>query len=557
MSWLSNLIKPHAISDSEMRGENAWLYDLGESSYQTSSGIRVTDDNFLSLSGVYAAARAISEDVAAMPLKVYRKLPQGGKEVASDEPKWLSEPLGFNVNLHKLLHKCSNPYMTNITYRSLLVWWATLYGNGIAEIKYDDARRPIAFYPIHPHIVDVEYNQEVGVWYDIREDRFGGKRRRLYSEDVIHIKGPSNDGIVGDLINKRAAEAYGIYLAAERTSASFFGRGATLAGLISFEQSFKTKEARQAYREEFNRQYTGASNAGRWMITDGNAKVQPFSVDPERAQMLDSIRFRIEDVARWFRVPPVILGHNTSTPYANIQPLGQFYYNFGLKPWAIRIEQEHDRKLIYDDDMFVEHVVDSLMWADPKTRTEVHAMRIRSGLATPNEAREVENMNPYEGGDRFRVEQNLALLNEDGEPEQANTPTESTAPNDSQDAEDSIGSTEETQAAMMPVFVDAAERLIRREARAYQSKKNPTPDWLDSFYVGHREAVVESIRPAATMAKKLLGSKTDINRLLSRYADMHVLESRRRLSEGEDPAAWIIDRPAWIARHLTDEVSNG
>ena len=549
MTWLSSLVgTKSAISQSEMRGPEAWLYDLGEENFKTSSGAMVGSDEMLSLSAVFASAMAISEDVSTMPLKAFRSLPTGGKEVAKDEPMWESKPLGKMVNLNLLAHKQCNPFMTNMTFRSLLIWWATLYGNGFAEIKRDGGK-PVSFEPIHPHRVEVKWDEDLGLWYDVREKE--GKRD-IWPEDMLHIKGPSNDGFIGDVINKRAKDAYGIYLSAERHTGSFFGRGATLAGVITFDQKFKDAEARRLYREEFSRVYGGAVNAGKWMLADQGAKVTPFSVDPERAQLVDTIKFRVEDVARWFRVPPVIIGHNTGTPYANIQPLGQFYYNFGLKPWAIRVEQEYDLKLAGDSEIFVEHIVDSLMWADPKTRTEVHAARIRIGMESPNEARNIENMNPYEGGDRFRVEQNLALIDENGEPVIVNQ----APPNQPTGQQTGQQDTEAVKAAVMPAFVDAAERMILREAKAYGAKKNPDAAWVDSFYIGHRSSLISTFTPHAATLARLLGSSTDLNMMLEDYADKHVMESKRRLSEGENPVSWMTDRPAWIARHLTDEVSN-
>ena len=553
MTWLTSIIKPspNAMTDAEMRRDaSAWMYDTTSGGTQTTSGTVVNQDTMLTLSAVYAAARAISEDVAAMPLKVFRRLDGGGKEVADADPTWHSPQLVRSVNLHTLVHRHSSADMTNLAYRSLLIWWATLYGNGYAQINRDAAGNPTAFTPIHPHLVTVKHDKVVGVWYDIREDRVGGVRRELFPEDVLHIKGPSDNGIVGDMIDKRAAESFGVYLAAEKHTGAFFGRGATLAGLISFDQQFKTKESRQVYRDEFNRHYSGSANAGKWMIADNGAKLTPFSVDPEKSQLLDTLKFRIEDVARWFRVPPVIIGHNTSTPYANIQPLGQFYYNFGLKPWAIRVEQEYDRKLVRDDAFFIEHVVDSLMWADPKTRTEVHAMRIRSGMETPNEARSVENLNPYEGGDKFRVEQNLAVIDDEGNPVRANEPSAAaTAIPTGNDVDAGA-----VRVAMMPVFVDAAERMISRESKAYKAKRHPDDTWLDAFYIGHRSAIVSMMRPHIAATAKLIGSSSDQSEILERYADLHVAESRRRLRDGENPEEWLKARPAWIAKFLTDEV---
>jgi len=115
--------------------------------------------------------------------------------------------------------------------------------------------------------------------------------------------------------------------------------------------------------------------------------------------------------------------------------------------------------------------------------------------------------------------------------------------------------TEAYKVAAMPMFVDAAERMIRREAKAFAAKSDPDAAWISKFYEGHRGEVAAAFAaPISTLAKLC---DADANGLAERYADMHVGESKRRLSEGEDPAVWATDRPAWVARFLTDEVCNG
>jgi HK97 family phage portal protein len=536
--------KASAISDSEMRGAEAWLYDTGDSGFVTSSGTRVSESNAITLSAVFASARAIAEDVGCLPLKAYRRLEGGGKESAADEPRWFSPALGRQVNTYDLVHNEPNPDMTDLSFRSLLIWWALLWGNAYAEVEAPEGR-PVALHPIHPHRVEPRRDDGGNLYYRIRNDN--KEPTNVAAENMLHIQGMTDDGVVGYMMTRYAKDSFGIYMAAERFTGSFFGNGATLAGVITFDKSFETNEARQKYRESFDRVYGGARAANKWMIADGGAKVEKITSEPEKAQLVDTIKFRIEDVARWFGVPPVIIGHNTATPYANVEPLYKMYFNRGLKPWVRRIEKEFTRKLLPGDRvMFIEHVVNALMWADAKTRGEFYNLGIRGGWLLPNEARDFENMNPYEGGDRYRVEQNLAVIDESGQPVQVNQPASETG---------GPGEAEAYKLAVMPMFVDAAERLITREVRAFTAKKDPDAKWIDRFYEGHRGEVAAAMSPAIDSLSRLAG--TESSGLAERYADMHVGESRRRLAEGDDPAGWHEDRPAWIARFLTDEVCNG
>lgn len=550
MGFMTSIVNKSAISPAEAgRDPVAWLGETPGNFYRTGAGVTVSENNAITLSAVFASARAIAEDVACMPLKVYRKLPAGGKESARDEERWMSLPLDRNVNTYDLVHDTPNPDMNDLDFRALMIWWMLLWGNAYAEVERGESGEPVSLWPLHPHMVEPKRDDADRLYYRVRDRDGKVPPRDLAARDVLHIHGMSDDGVVGLMITKYAKESFGIYMAAERHTGAFFGNGATLAGVISFDQAFKDQESRKLWIDGFNRVYSGARNANKWALLDGpGAKVQSISADPEKSQLVETLKFRIEDVARWFRVPPVMIGHNTATPYSNVESLFRVYHATGLKPPALRIEKEFTRKLLVDKpDLFVEHVVDSLMWADAKTRAEVHGIRIRSGVTSPNEAREVENMNPYEGGDAFRVEQNLAMIDKDGRPEQVNAPA--TAPPATPD------STAAYKVAAMPMFVDAAERMIAREAKAFGAKKNPDSAWIDKFYEGHRGEVAAAFGPPIATLSRLVG--TTCEGLADRYADMHVGESRRRLQEGGDPQTWANDRPAWIARKLTDEVCDG
>ena len=326
------------ISNAEAsRDPGAWLTESTSGGFSTNSGVNVGPDSAITLSAVFAAARAISEDVGCLPLKSYRQLPAGGKETTRDDERYYSPELDATVNIYDLVHDTPNEDMSDLDMRSLLVWWAALWGNAYAEIKRDFAARPTALYPIHPHLVEPRRDVNDRLYYKVRSSSGTMPDSIVAARDMVHIMGPSNDGVVGLMITKYAKEAFGVYMAAEQFTGSFFGAGATLAGVITFDHSFKDAEQRTAYRTEFNRIYQGARNANKWMLADGGAKVQTLSSNPRDSQMIETLQFRIEDVARWFRVPTVIIGHNTATPYSNVEALGQIYTKFGLKPWAKRI----------------------------------------------------------------------------------------------------------------------------------------------------------------------------------------------------------------------------
>lgn len=548
MGFLTSMMLParSAVRESEFHGEAAWLADTGDFGAATPAGVRVSPGNAITLSAVFASARAIAEDVAGLPLKAYRRLPGGGKEPANKDPT-RAAPGGLMVNLYRLVHDRPNHEMGSFRFRSLMIWWALVYGNAYAQILRVDGY-PVAMVPIHPGKVSPKRDDTGEMYYQIT-DLSGSNTKTLGARDVFHLMGITDDGMLGHVISNIGRNSFGVYMAAERYTGTYFGSGATLKGVVSFDGDFKTAEARAEYISRFNSSY----NNNKWLLADNGAKINQLGSDPEKAQLVETLRFRIEDVARWFRVPPVIIGHNTATPYANIEPLNQMYWLTGMKPWALRIEEEGNNKLIAEKesaDLFIEHVVEALMWADAKTRAEVQNLRIRGGWGNPNEAREVHNMNPIPGGDKFRIEQNLALLDDDGVPAAVNRPAgppgQPVPPMNNRDA---------VKLAMMPALVALSERLVAREFKAISATKSATPDWLGKFYAGHRSWIVSEVGPVIDSMARLAG--TDPAGIADRFADQHVGESRRRIEASDDPARWMIDRPAWMASYIGDEVCNG
>jgi HK97 family phage portal protein len=546
-------------SDSELRGPVAWLQDTG-GGRQTTAGVKITPESVMSLSAVFACIRAVAEDCAKVPLKTYRRLDGGGKEVASDEPTY-ADAAGNDTNLYHLLRHDPNPEMGSFDLRQALVACALLYGKGPAEIERDGAGRPIAVWPLEPGRVKAMRDGSDRLFYRVTNEP-GEPPSDVAARDMVFLKGFSLNGIVGEIIAMLGRESLGVYLAAELFTGSFFGNGATTTGVISFTGVVK-EESIKKYRTQFEQQHVGARKAHRPLILDNGGSYTATSTDPEKSQLVETLQFRVEDVARWFRVPPHKIGHLLRAGYNSLEQQDQAYLGDALDPWLVRLEEEFTRKLIAAVDrarLVIEHERNAILRTQATARAAFYNLGIRGGWMTPNEARERENLNPYKGGERFRVEQNLALLDEDGRPEPTNDPgSESGADQEegeqrppAKPPEEEGDGVEAIKAYLMPVFVDAAERMIEREAKAIAGMKDRNAERLAKFYDGHRPAVADAFRAPIASLARIVEAKAD--GIAERYADQHVGESQRRLNAGENPETWPASRPAWIAKHLTDTV---
>ena len=561
MGILSSIFrpKPSAVTAGELRGPVAWLMESeGGGGKNTTAGVSITEDSAMTLSAVFACARAIAEDIAKLPLKLYRTDGKGaGREEARDD------------DLYHLLHDAPNDEMSSFDFRAALILNAAIWGNGIAEIQRDTTGNAVALWPIASRRIEVKRDSDSRVYYRVRES--GRESRDIPARDCLHIKGIGDTGIAGYMIAKVAAESFGVYMAAERFTASFFGKGTNPSGVVELPVGKWDDNQVREWRRQFNELYAGLGNQHQNVVLPGGAKFNKLTGDPEKSQLVQVLQFRIEDVARWFRVPPHKIQHLARSTNNNIEHQGIEYGQDTILPWVVRVEQELNRKLLSKSDartMYFSLLMDVIYRADTTTRYNSYAQAITNGIMSPNEARAKENLNPYPGGDAFLVPMNMATVQADGTIKPNNTTGDNAAAGGAApkadpkaDAEAAQARTEAVKLAMMPAFVDAAARVVARECKAVEAKaKKPSElaEWLPTFYEGHRAHVHDALAPVIESMSRVLGV-TSSAAIATEYAAAHVESSITELLAGNIAATlerWAIERPAAIAEHLTNEVAH-
>lgn len=546
---MRSILSPSAISPAEARRDvGAWIDEGMSVGRETTSGVNVSEHNMVTLSAVFAAVRAIAEDVAKLPFKLYERgdtrgaaLPRGKFE-AREHEVW------------PLVTRRPNPAMTPFDFRQALVASAIMWHGGFAEIVRNDRGLPVEMWPVHPSLVTVHLDDSGMVFYKIHRDSRHQPEgaRDIDRENMLHLKGFGDNGLVGWMIARVAGDSIGIYKAAETFTAKFFANGTAPGGVVSFEGNVK-QDTLDDYQKRLHQKQGGVMNAFKILMFGGGAKFFPTTLDAEKAQLTETLQFRVEDIARWFRIPPHKIQHLLRSTFSNIESQSLEYVVDTLMPWLVRSEQEHSAKLLMEDerDLFFEHSINGLLRGDMASRAEFYNAGIRGGWLTRNEVRDAENRNPYEGGDQFLVEQNVAIVDENGEPQPASG-------GEPQPAESTDGGNQQPNtAAWMPVFVDAAERMIAREVKAINGKGTVTEEWMEKFYSKHEGEVAAALQPCIRSLCMAMGWDEPQN-VADRYAAMHVAESKRMLSVAEDRAAelrrWQNERPGRMACNLIDEV---
>lgn len=356
----------------------------------TEAGVTITEDSAMRFATVHACVRVLSEDVAALPLHVYRRLEHGGKERDRDHP------------LYAILHDRPNHEMSAISFFEALMVNALLTGNGYAFIEFDRSGRVKALYPMMSGDV-TPYRTSMG------ELRYNAAGETLAASEVFHLQGLGFDGLVGLSPIAYARESIGLGAAAENFGATFFKNGTNIGGVITMEGVMNDDQF-ERLKAQFSNAFRGLQRSHGVPVLDGGAKYTPVGIAPEDAQFLETRKFQRGEIAAIYRVPPHMIGDLEHATFSNIEQQDLAYLQRGLLPWLMRIEQEAHAKLVAPGEraeIMIEHDTGNFMRGETSTRMQAYSTAIMAGIMTPNEARARENLNPAEGGDTILLPLNM------------------------------------------------------------------------------------------------------------------------------------------------------
>lgn len=415
-------LKADALSD--VRSPTAWLTNWA-SGHVTRAGLRVSPQTSLALSTYYACIRVISEDAGSLPLQVLERLDRGRKP-RPDHWLW------------PIVHDELNADMTAMTGREVLYHHALGWGNGYALILRDQSMtradgEVTGLYPIHPARVRPERDRETGeLVYVVTQggtplERRDGFQVVVPAGDMLHIKGPGPDGLTGYSIFQIAAESLGLSLAAQEYGASFFGNGGNPSGVLTHPQKLNP-EAQKLLKESWQ-----AREANTVAVLEEGMKWEQVSVPPDQAQFIATREFQVLEVCRWFRMPPHVIGHLADAKYANIEQQAIDYVVGTLRPWLERGEQEIKRKLLKGTPYYVKHDIRGLLRGDQAARAQFYKDQFMIGAMSPNDIRELEDFNPYDGGDEYFLQIQFAPVRKivDGTARQPRSVERPLSPSDS------------------------------------------------------------------------------------------------------------------------------
>ncbi|MCP8970564.1 phage portal protein [Ectobacillus ponti] len=360
---------------------------------QSDAGVTVNENIAMQNVAVSAAIGIISETIGSLPLELYKHM-KDGRQIAKEHPVWM------------LIHDSPNPFMTAIVFWELLMSHVLSWGNGYAEIEWGADGWPKALWPLRPDTTFpyVDYSDN-SFKYRVS---FNGQIRELKPHQVLHIHGLGFDGLRGYSPIKMHTQAIGLSIALEKFGASYFGNGAKPGGVLEHPGQL-SDTANANLRTGWETMHKGLDNTHRIAILEEGMSYKQIGIPPEDSQFLESRKFQIAEIARIYRVPLHMLAELDRSTNNNIEHQSIEFVKHTIRPWAIKIEQEINSKLLLPRERkkyFCSFDMDDLLRGDMLSRYNAYQIARQNGWMSANDIRAKENQNPIpkeQGGNEYMV----------------------------------------------------------------------------------------------------------------------------------------------------------
>lgn len=355
----------------------------------------MSPDNVLSTLSIAARCVALrAELMASVPLHVYRRTSDGGRERAEDHV------------LCDLLAHTPNGYMTAFELREHLVRSHDLHGNAYARIERNARGEVVALHPFLATMVAIERLPTGRLRY--RATDMNGVVWLLLQEEMLHLRGPTRNGIYGQSPIEIASAALHAAMTHVWTVEGISNNRLVPSGVFSFEGHL-SQEQRDHIRFSIKDRFQGPRGAGNILMLDGGAKFTPVTMTPADAQFYETRKLSNEDVARIFGLPPTTVGLTDKATYNNVENEARALVQNALAPLAARIEAALARCLLTPASRsryYLEHDLNALTRGDMEARFNSYRIAREIGAFSANDVRRRENEPPIAGGDQYSMPAN-------------------------------------------------------------------------------------------------------------------------------------------------------
>jgi HK97 family phage portal protein len=523
----------------------------------TKSNITVTSESAFQLAAYWLAVKAIAEDIAKLPIGVFSVNSNGKKTLIKNNPLQRVLNFGFNGETDS---------MTGI---ETLVQWMLTFGNAYAEIQRN-ALGEIQLTLIHPtrvnvrrdHNGDLVYQVTMNTDIDPKTKKNMQNTETFSANDILHLKGPGN-GIVGYSVGELAAESLGISIAAQDFTGAFFGNNLSIGAVLETDKALNA-EAKNSIRGFWKKNFGGSKNAAEVAILDRGFKFNRIQMSSTDAELLKTRKFQIEEIARWFRIPPHKLMDLTKSTFNNVEQSDINYTTDTLTPWIRRLEVQLKFKFHRKDNTVIDIDEKGLARGDMASRSAYFKEMFAMGAMSRNEVRFAEGLPEVSGGGTFYIPLNLVPVDEGlksaqldnetkekalEEPEEPQTlppqPTEEPEPEEEKPKEEENnqlvqGITEQVAISnYLPSMKDSLNRLTRKEQLSFEAAQKKDDqgkiEHINKFYAKFENELKDCVRIHAdyicNIQSKEKCSDHDLCNLIKRICDSEKQDNHEKQSD--------------------------
>lgn len=502
--------------------------------YESGTGITVNANKALGHTPIWKAINTLSSDVAKIPCRVLKRTENNGKE-----------PLTSHA-AHRLIRYRPNKSLTAFRWMKTMMVHALLRGNGYTGIRRRGNMRgaqPVGLVLLPPTPGTVPVIVDGELWFVTEID---GQQTRIRGEDVLHFPGLSYDGLEGLDVLDVMADAFGLEIAEHKHAERFFKRGTQTVGFLTAPKRLSDKELSDL-RANWSTMLTGIENMHCVGVLHGGMDFKPLSIEPEKAQLLQSREFGLIEVANVFGMPPHKVGHPGRTSYNSLEQENQDYLAATLDPWLVMIEQEENEKLLSESekksgDVLIEFNRDAVLRTSLLDRVMGYRTMREIGVITGNQIAARENLPTFgDAGEQRYVPSNWVQIGSDGTP---------AAPATSQAAAGQI--TPQIRAAHVAAIADRLGHVAKYEQRqvALASKREKNfIEWFQRFYREHQNKLEEALLPAVVAFYSITGRVGP--ELTTRIAVRNYIADSIRLLLAVCDAVSQVDLPDAVSAELS------
>ena len=573
-SLVSRLISGSSFrnSSSATAAFETWLSDAGLGR-STAAGMQVTPRTAIGYPPLWRALNILSNDQLRVPVSLKKIESDGGKHPDLKHPAY------------RLVRRKAAPYLLSGTMRAVLQYHASLMGNGYSYVFRDNRARPTEVMMLDPRytfpVVEITWNFRrvfyvttlplSGSFEDgvVSNTPSGGEMRKLPSEDVIHIKGLSFDGLVGHSVVDLLADPIGLGLAGNKFASLYFSNGGKAGGFLVHPQNLTPVQIK-AIRETWSDMKPGIDGAHKPGVLYGGMDWKQTTIDPDKAQALETRRYSVIDISNVTGVRPHDLGDMNRQGYNGIQAENDAHLRKTMLPWYARFEQEFEDKLLTEQQKDTEthcieydrHVMEA---NDLAAQAESDKKYREMGVFSPNAVLKRLNQElipAAEGGDDRHIPMNWMKLGSEPPPkgknsqkQDGNDPNQgqNEGQNDQKTTAKQRSDAGKQQAALHDLIVATASRLSKVEiAKLTEASKDPKT-WLHSVENTLNQLAPkwqDALQPVIRVCGHDNAAETT-----SQIVNSHVSATRERLVALAECSA--ADLPShvekWAATYETDE----